>query len=438
MKKKIVDNHSSKKLLDSMAGMNQLIVFQKYLPTKFQLLPQINQYADKLKALQSDAQELLQLPDKFNQIFSEHGWIASESMSVQAMKEAIVCNEKYGIENAEIYLADYFHDKQTLDFLFMRIQWYPVFDKRMRLLNLAREDYEACRYHACIPLLLALVDGIVNDLSKHVGIFAENSDLTAWDSIVGHESGLQYIAKIFKQTRKRTNEEPINIPYRNGILHGRDLAFDNEIVASKCWAILFWIRDWIDGVKKARNLPIDESENKDLSVVLQEILRNEEKQQQFNKWVEEWKPRDANKIYMLPISPDDDGSIFEANTPEATVANFMNDWMHKRYGKLVPILYGSSVEVKKKVGQVKKDYENINLNKFSITNIVDEAPAISIVYAEIIYKINEHEYIKNITIRAVYEDDNQMPLFRNDTSGSWKIIQASFSHLLFGEHRVFT
>lgn len=37
----------------------------------------------------------------------------------------------------------------------------------------------------------------------------------------------------------------IYFPYRNGILHGRDLAYGNEIVSSKCIVMLFAIRDWI-------------------------------------------------------------------------------------------------------------------------------------------------------------------------------------------------
>ncbi|MDD2892255.1 MAG: hypothetical protein PHQ95_04790, partial [Candidatus Gracilibacteria bacterium] len=236
--KKIVDNPSSRKLLDPIKGMNQLITLQKFLPKAFHFLPNLDQHTDELKVLEEQVTDLLYLPDRFNDLFAEHGWIASESMSVEIMKTAIALADKQGIIDAEALLTEYYHEKNTLDFLFLRIRWYEVFSKRIRLLDLAREDYEAKRYHACIPLLLALIDGIVNDLSRHVGLFAENSDLTVWDSIAGHETGLQYISGIFKQPRKKTNEEIITIPFRNGILHGRELAFDNPTVAAKCWAIL--------------------------------------------------------------------------------------------------------------------------------------------------------------------------------------------------------
>lgn len=54
------------------------------------------------------------------------------------------------------------------------------------------------------------------------------------DSIAAHETGLKALARIMGRGRNRTNEEIISVPYRNGILHGRDLAFDNKVVAAKC------------------------------------------------------------------------------------------------------------------------------------------------------------------------------------------------------------
>ena len=116
--------------------------------------------------------------------------------------------------------------------------------KRIRLAKLAQDDYLSGRYHACIPLLLSLLDGLVNDVSNHVGFFAANVDLTAWDCIAAHETGLKALAAILSESRKKTNEKSICVPYRHGILHGRELAFDNKVVAAKCWAAMFAARDW--------------------------------------------------------------------------------------------------------------------------------------------------------------------------------------------------
>jgi hypothetical protein len=53
-------------------------------------------------------------------------------------------------------------------------------------------DYEQERYHACVPVVLALLDGLVNELyEKRRGFFAEGVDLTH-GFYSAHSRGLQY------------------------------------------------------------------------------------------------------------------------------------------------------------------------------------------------------------------------------------------------------
>ena len=289
-RKRIADNPSIKNIVEPIEGFHNLLKFQEFAPIFGSIFPDLNEHASKIKELHIQVQELASIPDNFNDLFSKRGWIASEFMSVDWMREAIkIANEK-SVNDAEVVLADHY-DEVFLKFLFYRISWRDVFDKRMRLIELAREDYLAERYHACIPLLLALIDGIVQDLSKHVGFFAEQSDVTAWDSIAGHESGLQFIAEIFKQTRKKTNEEPITIPFRNGILHGKELAFDNKIVAAKCWATLSAIRDWIHSVENPKEM----KKEKTFEEILNDLKEHTKKQDEFKKMFNEYMPRDGDR-----------------------------------------------------------------------------------------------------------------------------------------------
>jgi hypothetical protein len=198
--------------------------------------------------------EILRVPDQFNDRFVSLGWIAYESMNMEVMQSAISIYDSDGKEAAELFLANSY-DEQCLEW---GIRWFngsPEFRRRIRLAELAKEDYLAGRYHACIPLLLSMLDGLVNDVSKHVGFFAESTDMTAWDCIAAHESGLQALSSLMTKGRNKTNEDAISIPYRHGILHGRELAFDNKLVAAKTWAALFAARDWAvaitDGKKKS-------------------------------------------------------------------------------------------------------------------------------------------------------------------------------------------
>ena len=95
------------------------------------------------------------MPVQFNERFSNLGWIAYESMNIEVMQKAINIHDAEGKDAAEKLLADSY-DEETLKWGILRFNGNCDFRKRIRLVELAREDYLAGRHHACIPLLLRL------------------------------------------------------------------------------------------------------------------------------------------------------------------------------------------------------------------------------------------------------------------------------------------
>lgn len=154
--KKISENASAKKLLDQLQCIETIgDIFGS------------GTHVDEFNEIKKQSAVLL-VPDQFNEMFAQQGWIAYESMSVAAMLKAIEIEKKEGFATAEEFLANEYGEG-TLKFGIQRCSGHAEFRKRHRLIELAKEDYLAARYHACIPLLLALVDGLVNDISKRVG-----------------------------------------------------------------------------------------------------------------------------------------------------------------------------------------------------------------------------------------------------------------------------
>jgi hypothetical protein len=175
------------------------------------------------------------------------------------MEQAIEKAASSNIDEAEQDLIDYYSDKIEVFITLMKA--IKAFRSRITLARKAKEDYEAQRYYACVPVILMLLDGLISELSKnHRGFFAEQSDLEAWDSISAHSKGLGLLSKTLGVTRTKTNTEPVTIPYRHGILHGHDLNYDSKIVATKAWAALFSVRDLavkIETGQKNAPLPIE-------------------------------------------------------------------------------------------------------------------------------------------------------------------------------------
>ena len=194
-------------------------------------------------------------PDKFNQHYSDLGWTAYESMNSDLMKEVIKLAEDNKRDDGEQLLLEYYADDDRIKYLLTRLKNRTGFSKRYELLRKAYEDYKSGRFHSCIPVFLMIIDGVVDEVTKsNKGFFASDFNPNLWNSIVGHESGLAKIAKIYAKTHKKVNTEPITLPYRNGILHGKDINYDNDLVATKCLATIFAVGDWVEQYESGKHI----------------------------------------------------------------------------------------------------------------------------------------------------------------------------------------
>jgi hypothetical protein len=423
-KRRIAENDSAAEMLQLIQGVGSIESLYRAIPLLKRIFPGFKDTADQLARLKEQAKVLL-IPDRFNDLFSESGWIAYESMNLEVMKQAIATCEAEGLKEAELFLANSY-DADTLKW---GIQWFnghPEFRKRIRLAELAKEDYLAERYHACIPLLLSLLDGLVNDVSKHVGFFSKNVDLTAWDCIAAHESGLQTLAGLMTQGRKKTNEEPISIPYRNGILHGRELTFDNRLVAAKTWAALFAARDWAVALADGKKDPKPKG-----TPTWKETLATLKKLQNTKKLINDWVARDPESLTHLPY--DGNPGTLPELSPERAVAEFMDNWSNGRFGLLADaLLYFTDTPKGKRAGLAKQDFGDRVPLSYEIVSVKDQAAAVSQIVVRATFKTADGDVEREMSVRAIYQDKNNDGLSRLDPSGDWKIVQNSFTSVLYG------
>ena len=420
---RIIDNQSSAEMIKQLQSFESLEALYKALPFAKKLFPKAEGAFSKLSEIKLQA-EILSIPDKFNNTFNECGWIAYESMNFEVMKKAVFLSESEGLDKAEIFISEHY-DEETVKWGILRFKSNTEFRRRIRLAELAKVDYLEERYHACIPLLLSLLDGIVNDVSKHVGFFAQSADMTAWDCIAAHETGLQSLAALMTKSKNKTNADSITIPFRNGILHGRELAFDNRIVAAKCWASLFAARDWASAIEEGKKTPKFKKE-----ISWSELLSKIAKNKRMKELLNAWKPRVASDLKHLPHSGDPSG--LPVGTPERSVAEFIISWSKQRYGLMVDTLLDFAKETKgKKAGMLKEEFGRYIPESFEIISVKDQAAAISQVDVELVFMISSTQIRKQISVRVVYQDHQNNPLVRSETGGKWKIVQNSFSAIIY-------
>ena len=416
--KKIANNPSAQAIRDSIKSLNVLKTAFNCIPFGAYIFPRWHKAVKSIEGLEEQA-KFLEIPDRFNEAFSKHGWIAYESMSLNSMVQALRITAKEGRPAAEEFLANTYDDN-TLKFGIKCCEGQPDFRKRVRLLELAASDYSAGRYHACVPLLLALIDGLANDVSKHIGFFAQGVKLTAWDSIAAHETGLTALAKIMGLSRKKTNEDEISIPYRNGILHGRELAFDNKVVAAKCWGTLFALRDWATVLANGKEKPQAKAGTK-----WSDIASQISKTKRLKRALEAWQPRTEREVTHLPS--DGPPNVLPEGTPEHAVAGFLDNWGHRRYAPMAEDLIDFlNRPTGKKAGLVRQNFGDKHLSSYQIISVVDKSAAMSYVRVEL--QIGEEASSEPITLNlSVQFSDaaNELAVWKHDP-GSWKILQSGF------------
>lgn len=359
------------------------------------------EHIDKILAqgleLANQTEDMVMIPDRFNDFFSDFGWIIFESMELDAARKAIEIAEYDGMEKAEEYLVNYF----SPEWVETRITWLKYikgFQPRFEMALKALNDYKEGRYYSSVLVVLTLIDGWVNDLNlvgfQRLGFFSEKSQLLAWDSMSAHPKGLIKLQQVFGKSRQMTRTEDITIPFRNGIIHGMDLGYDNKYVASKCWAALFAVREW--AIKASRNElnPPEIEPKKELSIF--EIIEQYNNSRRQLKEFRQWTPRKVQIGKKIP--PKGNADDFPNNSPERIVVKFLNLWIKKNYGYMA-ICYPPFLEMKPII--IRDQIGKLSLEDYELIEVIDILPTITDVKVKVKLLIDTNNIETTYEFRVV-------------------------------------
>lgn len=422
---KIQNIRSIRKLLEDQSNFATLRKAMPFMRPFLNLLKvdtsKMDDAFEKLDAMKDRLDRLATIPDKFNDIFSPFGWIMYEMMNLDVAERAILLAENESIDVAEHMLANYYTPDQ-IKWRLLTMYGVMAFHSRMEIANKALIDYEEGRYHACVPVVLALLDGMVNEIhgkqkGLRRGFSSEEADLEAWDSIAGHSKGLNELKKIFNTGRYSTVTDPITIPYRNGIMHGMDLGYDNNIVAAKIWAALFAAREW--ALKAEQGLLEEQPEKPRKS--WKEVFHVIDELNKVRKYQDEWGPREWTPQEETIVL---DRNIFNDQTPEHNLAEFLLLWKQKNYGKMGNHLsrYMNGHEIKAFPAQIRGIYSKLQFTSFRVQRIVETAPSITLVNGVVVYTDNSSSVVKDITVRIIAETPEGEMALRITDGTIWRVM----------------
>lgn len=406
--------------------MNDNLVSMKKLQYDIQSMKLLSFFLspEKRRELKDLEKQLLHISEQFGLFikhFSNNGWCIYDSMNLSLIESANDAFQSEGIETAEKILLNYY--KNDIQDIFHKLKDKSnEFMLRYELINNAFNDHIEGRYYASIPLFLILMDGAVNDFTKSKGFFVEGTDVSAWDCFVGCDNSLAEIKKLFSKGRNKTNTEEIFLPYRNGILHGRDLNYANEYVSCKCVAMLFAIADWMSlkNSEEARKEKLRKEMN---PPSISESIQKHKQNQIDKKEICSWK---ARKIIVGK-------TIKSSGNPEDYVDypyiqplfDIFDAWDKNNYGKLSILLKRLFIyepSETKRAGECRNLFKNKKFLSFELKEVEERGCSMSRILVQANWTIGEKHFLEPLEFGCVYQNKTGKVAFPWRNDGEWIVI----------------
>lgn len=356
----------------------------------------------ELKGLESQIDEIVGVVDGFYQLLGTRNWIYHDDLSLPSMREVIAAEDS---EAAEQKLIRYYQDRDALKFPLLRLGRLAAIRPRLDLVEKAYEDYQAGRYYAAVLLLIAVMDGTVNDFdqSQRRGLHARDAEeLIAWDSVTAHHLGLKHAHATFTKSFRKTTTDEVTELYRNGIVHGMVVNFDNVVVATKALNRLFAVTDW------AINL-LEQAEPKPQEPSPSEMLAKRAETRRDMKIIEAFSPSGQAVTDAL-----NDG-----DEVVRVVRDFLEAWQRKNFGAVSNTFmrFGSaSGTAGRLAGEAKNLYRDFHLTDYLIKHVRHTAACLTLVDADL--TVNGARY--SVELRWVHSND-QGEVTVPGHAGAWRL-----------------
>ena len=318
----------------------------------------------ELLQLEHKLAHLVDVVDRFYDRLGPRNWIFHDSVNIAAV-EAILDQTNTGDE-AEQRFIELYRDDDYLAFWNRQLDGVDGLRERTHQIQRAREHYSAEQFDSAVLHLIAVIDGFVNDFEPDVRRDLSSRDpdtMTAWDSVVGHHLGLTNALKAYQKTIKKRVDDEVYELHRHGIVHGSITRFDNVVVATKAWNMLFAVADWAAGTENARQPEAP-------TPTIRETIQQMGDTARIKKMLDAWNP--------THLSDSDAG--FEDHEIHSLTVEFLTNWRARNFGALARFptrQFGSREKTPSQMaGQLRDEFKGFVLSDFRVTALENIAPAI--------------------------------------------------------------
>ena len=348
--------------------------------------------------------------DAFYQLLGPRNWIFHESLKLDDMASLVAAHDN-DPEGAERALITWYQDPENLKWRIHFLRKHEGLRARMELIDLAAVDYQAGRHYAVVQLLLSVTDGFVNDFdpANRRALHALNSDdIDPWDSVVGLHHGLASVHRSYVKPVKKLDTGPVYDIYRHGIVHGMITNYNNEVVSTKSWNMLFAVADWATSLQRK-----ELEDAKPPPPTLRDLI----------KQVRETAENKSAVSEFVPAAIRSGDPRMQDHPVHQTINGFLEAWQRSNYGVMarhVSHRGGATRPI-----EVKDNYRGHSLREFEIVELDHFAAAA----ARVRLKILVDGVARSPEVLVCREDDDGKTVFPQQP-GDWRLSTWGLTHML--------
>lgn len=190
-----------------------------------------------------------------------------------------------------------------------------------------------------------------------------------------------------------------------GIVHGTYLNYDNDVVASKAWNLLFAVADWAEAREKESKAAEPKPTPKHVLKELWTMLSDNAK-------------FDAAAKAFVPVTLQAGQAELVDHPAYNACDEYLTWWTRRNYGFMANAIARTfrTRRGKKMAGQVSEEYKSYALEAYEIVQLEQMALAACVVQVKI--TVNGDEKI--VSLRWIYEDDDGS--VRVSPSACWRLM----------------
>lgn len=356
----------------------------------------------------------------FNRVYAPLGWTPFDAISLDLLAKLRTID----LVDGEDLLVEHFLDPTRRRPLAMRFK-SRRYEDWFKILERAFERLDAQDHISAIPLLLILIDGVCQRYLQK-SAFGGATDAEVFDTLTDAPNGLSHALRLAGRTRKKFSTAALEAPYRNGILHGRDVNYGHPIVAAKAVNLLYGTLDYIDRRADEEQRLAKASRDQlppDWATIFATRARTEAISQASASWV----PRLPKTEIVASYS---NASGLGRETPEAAAVDFLKAICRGNFGKLAELAADYTKRSPGKwAGDLKRDYGDIRLETWTIVELRDTASAASDLKIEVSGVWQGRSWQGVADMRLLYLDEQNDSLPRSLPEGRWKVLVSVFSDI---------